>query len=47
MAVTGAACNNLPQGPNGVTPPGNYVLTVTATVAGQPAQAIQINVNVK
>ncbi|HKS81170.1 MAG TPA: hypothetical protein VJR23_06660 [Candidatus Acidoferrales bacterium] len=47
MAVTGAACNNLPQGPNGVTPPGNYLLTVTATVAGQPAQAIQINVNVK
>ena len=47
MAVTGAACNNLPQGPNGVTPPGTYGLTVTATVAGQPAQAIQINVNVK
>jgi hypothetical protein len=46
MAVTGAACGNLPQGPNGATPAGNYVLTVTASAAGQPTQSVQINVQV-
>jgi len=46
MGVSGAACNNLPQGPNGATPAGNYVLTVTATVQGQAPQVVQINVKV-
>jgi len=46
MAVTGAACGNLPQGPNGATPAGDYVLTVTASATGQPTQAVQINVHV-
>jgi hypothetical protein len=46
VGVSLSACNNLPQGPNGATPAGTYVLTVTATVAGQAPQAVQINVNV-
>jgi len=45
--VGGAACNNLPQGTAGRTPPGNYTLTITATVAGQAPQSIQLNVNVQ
>jgi hypothetical protein len=46
LAVSGMACGNLPKGPNGATPAGNYVLTVTATAAGQAPQAVQVNVQV-
>ena len=46
ITLSGAACGNLPQGPNGVTPAGNYVLTITATVAGQAPQLVQVNVKV-
>ncbi len=34
IGMGGAACSSLPKGPNGATPPGNYVLTVTATTNG-------------
>ncbi len=46
-AVGGAACGNLPKGTAGATPPGNYTLTVTATVAGQAPQAVQLTVVVQ
>lgn len=46
-AVGGAACGSLPQGTAGPTPPGNYALTVTATVAGQAPQSVVLNVTVK
>jgi hypothetical protein len=46
LAAAGMACGGLPKGPNGVTPAGNYVLTVTATAQGQAPQAVQINVQV-
>jgi sugar lactone lactonase YvrE len=45
--VGGGACNNLPKGTAGATPPNIYTLTITATVAGQAPQIIQINVDVK
>jgi hypothetical protein len=45
--VGGAACGSLPQGTAGATPPGNYVLTVTATVAGQAPQVVLIDVDVQ
>lgn len=45
-AVAGAGCGNLPQGTAGATPAGSYTLTVTATVAGQAPQAVQVLVNV-
>jgi YVTN family beta-propeller protein len=34
FALGGVACNSLPKGPNGATPPGNYTITITATVNG-------------
>jgi YVTN family beta-propeller protein len=35
FALGGVACSNsLPKGPNGATPPGNYTITITATVNG-------------
>jgi hypothetical protein len=46
-AVGGAACGNLPKGTAGATPPGNYTLTVTATVAGQAPQSVQLTVVVQ
>jgi Divergent InlB B-repeat domain/NHL repeat len=46
-AVGGAACGNLPQGTAGRTPPGLYTLTITATVAGQAPEQVQIQVNVQ
>jgi hypothetical protein len=45
--VGAAACGSLPQGTAGATPPGNYVLTVTATVAGQAPQVVLIDVDVQ
>jgi len=38
VALGSAACNSLPKGPNGATPPGNYTLFITATANGQSAQ---------
>ena len=35
VALGSAACNSLPQGPNGVTPAGTYNLTLTTTLNGQ------------
>jgi trimeric autotransporter adhesin len=35
VAVGSAACNSLPQGPNGVTPAGTYTLTLTTTLNSQ------------
>jgi hypothetical protein len=43
MALGSAACNSLPKGPAGATPPGNYQLTITATANGQSAQ-VQANI---
>ena len=34
FALGGVACSSLPKGPDGVTPPGNYTVTITATVNG-------------
>jgi hypothetical protein len=34
IALGGAACSSLPKGPNGVTPPGNYTVTFSATANG-------------
>jgi hypothetical protein len=35
VAIGSAACNSLPQGPNGATPAGTYNLTLTTTLNGQ------------
>jgi hypothetical protein len=35
VALGSAACNSLPQGPNGATPAGTYNLTLTTTLNGQ------------
>ena len=35
VALGSAACNSLPQGPNGATPPGTYNLSLTTTFNGQ------------
>jgi hypothetical protein len=35
VALGSAACNSLPQGPNGATPVGTYNLTLTTTLNGQ------------
>jgi hypothetical protein len=35
VAVGSAACNSLPQGPNGATPAGTYTLSLTTTLNGQ------------
>jgi hypothetical protein len=45
--VGGSACGNLPKGTAGATPPGLYTLSITATVAGQAPQLIQLQVNVQ
>ena len=45
IALGGAACNSLPKGPSGATPPGAYTLFITATANGQSAtvqQPIQV-----
>jgi hypothetical protein len=34
IALGGSSCAQLPKGPNGATPPGNYILTIRATVNG-------------
>ena len=34
FALGGIACSSPPAGPNGATPPGNYTVTITATVNG-------------
>jgi hypothetical protein len=34
FALGGMACSSPPAGPNGATPPGNYTVTITATVNG-------------
>jgi len=35
VALGSAACNSLPQGPNGATPAGTYTLSLTTTLNGQ------------
>jgi hypothetical protein len=42
IALGGVACNSLPRGPNGATPPGTYTLTITATFNGQSTTAATI-----
>ncbi|MGA8221160.1 MAG: kelch repeat-containing protein [Candidatus Acidiferrales bacterium] len=37
VALGSAACNSLPKGPNGATPPGPYSVTIMATANGQTA----------
>ncbi|MGA8220644.1 MAG: hypothetical protein WB780_03250, partial [Candidatus Acidiferrales bacterium] len=37
VALGSAACNSLPKGPNGATPPGPYTVTIMATANGQSA----------
>ncbi|MGA8143262.1 MAG: choice-of-anchor L domain-containing protein [Candidatus Acidiferrales bacterium] len=47
IALGGVACNSLPRGANGATPPGDYTLTISATVNGQTVTAtpVQFHVN--
>jgi hypothetical protein len=45
--VGGSSCGNLPKGTAGATPPGIYTLTISATVAGQAPQQVQVQVNVQ
>jgi len=45
--VGGSSCGNLPKGTAGATPPGLYTLSITATVAGQAPQLVQLQVNVQ
>ena len=42
ITLGGVACNSLPRGPNGATPPGTYTLTITATFNGQATTAATI-----
>ena len=43
IAFGGVACNSLPRNPNGVTQPGNYQLSITATFNGQTVTAPVVN----
>jgi hypothetical protein len=45
MALGSSACNSLPKGTAGATPPGNYILNITAT-AGTASQTIQVPIQV-
>jgi hypothetical protein len=45
MALGSSACNSLPKGTAGATPPGNYILNITAT-AGGASQTIQVPIQV-
>ena len=47
FALGGAACSSLPKGPSGATPPGNYVLTITATVNGTTVVAPPVDFTVQ
>jgi Big-like domain-containing protein/ASPM-SPD-2-Hydin domain-containing protein len=45
-ALGGVACNSLPRGANGVTQPGDYTLTISATVNGQTVSAPPVHFHV-
>ena len=45
IAMGSAACNSLPKGPNGRTPPGNYTLFIKAVANGQGAM-VQVPIQV-
>jgi hypothetical protein len=47
IAIGASACSSLPKGPNGATPPGNYTLTISATVNGTTSTAPPINFTVQ
>ncbi|MGH9745479.1 MAG: hypothetical protein ACRD59_05135, partial [Candidatus Acidiferrales bacterium] len=47
IAIGGSACSGPPKGPNGATPPGNYTLTISATVNGTTVVAPPINFTVQ
>jgi len=47
FGLGGAACSSLPKGPSGATPPGNYVLTITATVNGTTVVAPPVDFTVQ
>jgi hypothetical protein len=40
VALGSAACNSLPQGPNGATPAGTYTLSLTTSLNGAPPQTL-------
>jgi hypothetical protein len=40
VAMGSAACNSLPQGPNGATPAGTYNLSLTSSLNGGPPQTL-------
>jgi trimeric autotransporter adhesin len=40
VALGSAACNSLPQGPNGATPAGTYSLSLTTSLNGAPPQTL-------
>jgi hypothetical protein len=40
VALGSAACNSLPQGPNGATPAGTYSLSLTTSLNGGPPQTL-------
>jgi hypothetical protein len=40
VALRSAACNSLPQGPNGATPAGTYSLSLTTSLNGGPPQTL-------
>ena len=46
IALGGTACNSLPRGANGVTPPGDYTLVISATVNGQTISAAPVHFHV-
>ncbi|MGH7484052.1 MAG: choice-of-anchor L domain-containing protein, partial [bacterium] len=46
IAIGGAACNSLPRGAGGATVPGDYILTISATVNGQTVSAAPVHFHV-
>ena len=47
IALGGVACSSLPRGPAGVTPPGDYTLTISATFNGQTVTSAPIHFTVE
>ncbi|MFZ3215646.1 MAG: hypothetical protein WA192_06265, partial [Candidatus Acidiferrales bacterium] len=47
ITLGGVSCGSLAKGPNGVTAPGNYSLTISATTNGQTTTTPPINFTVQ
>jgi hypothetical protein len=46
VALFGAACGSPPKGANGITPPGTYPLTITATPSSGAPSSIVVTLTV-